>query len=79
MSTKENFHILIDQIEDERALSSYYELFKKLRQQETGRLWKSLSASEQQELMVAYDESFDAENLIPHNEVKREHGKWLNG
>jgi hypothetical protein len=40
-------------------------------------LWSALSEAEKQELLLAYDESFDEKNLLSHEQVKQQHGKWL--
>ena len=44
---------------------------------ETGKLWDNLSEAKKQELLIALDESFLDENLIPHAVVKSMHEKWL--
>ena len=77
MKTKEEFHKLIDAIEDEQVLKGYYELIQKLNNQESGKLWESLSEAQQNELIISYEESHDPENLISHDQVKTQHDKWL--
>jgi len=77
MSTKEEFHKLIDNIQDEQLLKSYYNLIQKLNKHETGDLWNSLTEKQQQELMLSYDESHDPQNLISQDHVQKQHDKWL--
>lgn len=77
MRTKEEFHSLIDEIKDEETLRSYLNLIRLLNTNQTGKLWNDLNAEEKAELMLSYDESFLQENLVPHEEVKKQHGKWL--
>jgi hypothetical protein len=77
MKTKEDFHRLIDEIKDEVVLKNYFELIKRLNNNETGELWKSLKQEEQEELLLSYEESFNPDNLISHEQVKKQHGKWL--
>jgi len=77
MNIKDNFHHLIDTIDDEQLLKGYYELIKQLNINQSGNLWNNLSESERQELIIAYDESFDNKNLLSHEEVKKQHEKWL--
>lgn len=36
-----------------------------------------LTEEQRKELLLAYEESFDENNLIPHELVKKEHEKWL--
>lgn len=76
MSIKEDFHHLIDTIEDEQVLNGYYQLIKS-NTGEYGQLWNNLTEEQKAELLVAYDESFDPQNLISHEEVKKQHEKWL--
>jgi hypothetical protein len=37
----------------------------------------SLSEDEKEELMMAYKESFDSNNLLSHEQVTLQHEKWL--
>ncbi|MBD3750088.1 MAG: hypothetical protein IE931_11395 [Sphingobacteriales bacterium] len=73
MSTKEIFHKLIDEIEYETILKGYLRIIQQLNQQQTVKLFKSLTPEEQQELMISYEESFDSKNLVTHQEVKSQH------
>ena len=77
MKIKDDFHNLIEKIEDEAVLKGYYKLIQRLNNNQTGELWDSLSAEEKDELLLSYEESFDPKNLISHEEVKKQHGKWL--
>lgn len=77
MNIKEDFHHLIDTIDDEQLLKDYYQLIQRLNTDQTGNLWNNLSETEKQELLSAYDESFDENNLISHEQVKQQHEKWL--
>ena len=77
MGTKEAFHKLIDKIEYEAVLKSYFELIQRLNNNQTGALWNALTDEEKKELLIAYEESFDSGNLIPNEEVKKQQRKWL--
>lgn len=77
MKTRDEFHKLIDNIRDEKTLKGYYDLIQRLNKNQTGELWESLTEEEKNELLLSYDESFSPENLIAHDEVKKQHGKWL--
>lgn len=77
MGTREHFHKLIEDITDESQLKSYFELIQRLNQNETGVLWAALSEEEKEELMVSYEESHNPSYLISHEEVKKQHEKWL--
>ncbi len=77
MKTREAFHELINEIEDEKVLKGYFQLVKGLYKNESGKLWESLSLVEKEDLIISYEESFDSANLISHDEVKKQHEKWL--
>lgn len=77
MKTKDAFHKLIDTIEDEKMLSSYYNLIQLLNENQTGALWGNLTDEQKNELLQSYDESFELKNLVTHEEVKLQHEKWL--
>jgi hypothetical protein len=77
MNIKDNFHHLIDSIEDEQLLERCYQLIQKINDDQNGHLWNSLSEDEKKNLLIAYEESFDSNNLLSHEEVKQQHEKWL--
>jgi hypothetical protein len=77
MTIKDNFHHLIDSIDNEELLKACYQLMERIRDEQNGHLWNSLGESQQKELLAAYAESFDEENLLSHEAVKRQHEKWL--
>jgi hypothetical protein len=78
MQTREEFHKLIDTIRDDESLKSYLSLIQKLQHRQSGTLWNQLSDDQKQELLLAYDESFDPNNTLSHEQVKQQHAKWLN-
>jgi len=43
----------------------------------SGHLINSLSPEQKAELMIAYDESFDENNLLSHEAIKAQHEEWL--
>ena len=77
MKTKEDFHKLIDKIQDEEVLKGYFRLIQRLNSNQSGELWNALSKDEKAELLLSYEESLDPANLISHEQVKKQHGKWL--
>jgi len=77
MKTRQDFHNLIDDIKDESKLEAYFDLIQSLNKNTQGELWNALSKSEQEELLISYDESNSSENLVPHSLVKEQHSKWL--
>ncbi len=74
---KNNFHNLIDSIDNENLLREFYELMLRKRTSNDGRLWAMLSTDEIAELLAANEESENSEDLIPHEEMKKRYSKWL--
>lgn len=74
---KNNFHHLIDSIDNENLLLRFYELMKSRSTSKEGKLWSRLSKEEQDELLKAYSESEQEENLISSKEMMKKHKKWL--
>ncbi len=74
---KQNFHNLIDKIDNESLLLNFYELLKKRSSAREGKLWNRLSKDQQNELLTALDEIQNPSNLISHSEMKKKHSTWL--
>jgi len=74
---KKNFHLLIDSIDNENLLFTYYDLIKKRSTSREGQLWNRLTIQEQEELLSALGESEKPGNLISHEEMLKKHNKWL--
>ena len=77
MELKQNFHHLIDSIDNEKLLINFYELIKKKSSAKEGQLWNRLTDEEQKELLLSLEESKNPENLISHEEMVNKHKKWL--
>ena len=77
IALKKNFHLLIDSIENENLLISFYELMKKRSITQEGQLWNSLTQKEQDELLLSLEESENSDNLICHDEMAKKHLKRL--
>ena len=74
---KNDFHNLIDEIENENLLIKFYELIQKKVSSKDGQLWNQLTVEEQEELLKAEKESEDERNLINWKIIKEKHKKWL--
>ena len=74
---KKSFHLLIDSIDNEDLLASFYDLIKKRSSTKEGQLWNRLTYKEQEELISALEESENPEYLISNDEMKKKHKKWL--
>jgi len=70
---KQNFHHLIDSIDNEKLLINFYDLIKKRTTVKEGQLWNNLTEQEKQELILSLDESKKPENLIDHEEMTIKH------
>jgi hypothetical protein len=59
---KSNIHKIVDSIQSEQFLQSVYEFLKE-RENSKGGLWDSLSERQKQEVMLAFEESEDENNI----------------
>jgi hypothetical protein len=78
MKIKEEFHYLIDSIDDENVLTAYYQLVHKLIERDTN-IWDTLTTEQQRLVALSYDESFDERNLVSHDDVMKKYAKWIEG
>lgn len=74
---KNNFHKLIDRIDDDIVLSRFYEILEKASSVKEGSLWDRLTIEEKQELLQIDLETDTDDNLIPLQSIKDKHKKWL--
>ena len=76
MSNRDALHRIIDNMDD-AEIKGFYALAKRISNRQSGELWNSLTEEQKEELCLAYDESFNDDNLISHEEAKQQHSKWL--
>ena len=74
---KNNFHRLIDSIDNESLLMKFYDLLLRKQKQSEGKLLEYLTKEEQEELFLAEEESHNPNNLVSNEEQKKKHKKWL--
>ena len=74
---RKNFHLLIDNIENETLLNNFYDLMKSRSNAIEGQLWNRLTIQEQEELSMTLQESNNPDYLISQEEMKLKHKKWL--
>ncbi len=74
LELKNNFHKLIDKVNDIELLKYFYDVF--LFSSEKSFL-KDLTSEENIDLLESYKESEDENNLLEHDYVKEKHKKWL--
>ena len=74
---KTNFHHLIDQISDEKLLIKLYHIMEQASTTKDGQLWNRLTEEEQIELLKIEREVQSDQGLIPNEQMKAKHKKWL--
>ena len=74
---KQNFHTLIDTINNDNVLSKFYDVLLRAKDSNEGLLWSRLNENEQNELIEIERESQNPLNVIPHSEMMSKHKKWL--
>ncbi|PRY95962.1 hypothetical protein BY457_11710 [Marinilabilia salmonicolor] len=74
---KNNFHHLIDSIDNEQMLANFYHIIKAKTNAKTGHLWASLNPDQKEALLKAFTESDNPENLLGYDAMKEKHKKWL--
>ena len=65
---KSDLHKIIDKIQNEDLLSSLYDFLKTRETIKPGNLWKSLTSEQKEEVLMAYSESEEEENLIDRDQ-----------
>ena len=68
---RSNIHKIVDRIQSEQLLQTLYDFLKVRETNKPGRLWDSLTEEQKQEVLLAYDESEDENNLIDREKIFR--------
>ncbi|KOF03622.1 hypothetical protein MB14_16355 [Roseivirga ehrenbergii] len=66
---KSNIHKIVDGIQNEHLLRVIYDFLKLKESEKSGGFWDSLTEEQKQEVLLAYDESEDDDNLIEREKV----------
>ena len=66
---KSEFHNLIDQVENPQILEQFYDALSNSIKSGSS-LWNSLTPEQQQDVLIAYEESEDESNLVSLSEIK---------
>ncbi|MFC2089236.1 hypothetical protein ACFLT1_00560 [Bacteroidota bacterium] len=74
---KNNFHHLIDEIDNDGLLMRFYELMKKSKGQKDGDLWNQLSDEQKDLLLLTEEQSRDPKKLIDHKTQIAKHKNRL--
>lgn len=74
---KSDFHKLIDSISDQQLLVKFYDLMNYSMSKTDERSWDNLSNEQREHILKSYEESEDPANLVAHEDVMKQYGKWL--
>jgi hypothetical protein len=77
LEIKANFHHLIDQINNEQLLIKLYHIMEQASSTADGQLWSRLTEDEQIELLRIEHEVQSDIDLVPNEQMKTKHKKWL--
>ncbi len=66
---KSNIHKIIDEIQNEQLLRTLYDFLKERNQNSTGQLWNTLTEEQKKEVLLAYEESENENNLIDRKQL----------
>lgn len=66
---KNNILEMMSNIQDEQLLQSLYDFLKSHNTSKTSHLWGNLSNLEKKQVLLAYEESENEDNLIPYREI----------
>ena len=61
---KSNIHKIVDGIQNEHLLRVIYDFLKLKESEKAGGFWNTLTEKQKQEVLLAYEESEDDDNLI---------------
>lgn len=64
MELKSHIRKIVDDLENEDLLQTIYLLLQSRSSEAPGGMWDSLSVSQREEIMQAYEESFDEKNPL---------------
>ena len=62
-------HKTVDSIQNEQLLQAVYDFLKSKEQFKPGDIWETLTEEQKKEVLLAYDESEDENNLIDSDEL----------
>ncbi|MBK8550019.1 MAG: hypothetical protein IPL53_02750 [Ignavibacteria bacterium] len=66
---KSNIHKIVETIQSEQLLQTLYDFLKSKEKSQSGKLWESLTDKQKNEVLLAYNESENENNLIDSDEI----------
>jgi hypothetical protein len=76
-SIKTKFHQLIEEVDNQELLNYFYEALLSQVNDKSKSLWTDLTEKQQGEVLKSYEESLNKENLLGHENVKKQFEKWI--
>ncbi|WP_020606689.1 hypothetical protein [Spirosoma spitsbergense] len=73
---KDQFHDLIDRVQDEAVLVRYLGAIASEIKGESADLWNDLTPKQQKDVLEAVDQTNDPSRLISHQEAIKRHAPW---
>lgn len=69
VSLKSGIHEIVDQIQNEQLLQTFYDFLKSKQLDSSRSKWASLTEEQKQEVLISFEESEDESNLKSREEV----------
>jgi hypothetical protein len=66
---KSSIHKIVEAIQSEQLLQTLYDFLKSKEKNQPGELWESLTDEQKNEVLLAFKESDDENNLIDSDEI----------
>ena len=73
---RNRFHALIDEVENPLLLEKFLEIMKQTSKDKGSKMWSNLSTSDREDVLKAYEESKDENNLVANEDVMHKYEKW---
>lgn len=74
---KDDFHKLIDKVQDEELLKMVYKILLEKTESAPGEVWNSLTKAQQEDLILSDEESNYESKCISEEEFRKNLKKWL--
>ena len=69
LELKSNIHKIVETIQNEQILQTIYDFLNTNKNNESAKLWETLTDVQKNEVLLAYSESEDENNLIDGDEI----------
>lgn len=70
---KSDLHKILDKIDNEQLLLSIYEFLKEQEKTEAGKIWRTLSDDQKQEVLKANEEAANESNIKRWDDIKKKY------